>query len=557
MASSTNGAACSRARAGTAVHDGLYVADGSVIPTPVGINPSLVISAVAERTAALIAADRGWTVDWGPGPVTPPSAAVPLARAGLEFTERMAGSIDLGKGHRSDVEFVVTISTDNLDALLQDAASPGRIRGTVTAPALSSTPLRVTSGTFQLLADDPTLFETKQMRYSMELSSIEGGSWRLEGYKVIHHDATFDLWADTTTLFTTISEGAGPGGAVVGTGTLIITLADFVRLLRTMKVTGIEHDTERLEYLGRFGREFAGNLFRIYGGVFAESSVFDKVPSSRSKRALRTPTPEVFDVRTNDNVHVRLTRYQGGTKGPVIMAPGFGVSTLSFSTDTVETNLPEYLVEHGYDAWLFDYRASPVLPSAKTRFSLDDVAQRDWPAAIDKVLEVSGKTSVQPLVHCIGSMTFLMGMLSGRHRVRPRAIGHLLAADHAPADQHREQAQVADQARQRVRERRHPHPRHQREGEAGRRAARHGAPRQPHPRGREVPPAVVPAHLRLLRALVQAQPCSTTPPTGRSRRCSASRACEPSSTWARSCRPGRSSTAMATTPISFPRTSNA
>src|SRR5205823_5288458 len=124
--------------------------------------------------------------------------------------------------------------------LLDDAGHPARMTGTVTAPALSPSPLQVTTGVFQLLADDPTLFDTKRMRYTMELRSVEGGTWRLEGHKIVHHDAAFDLWADTTTLFTTISEGTGPGGPVVGTGTLHIGMADFIRLLRTMRVTGVD-----------------------------------------------------------------------------------------------------------------------------------------------------------------------------------------------------------------------------------------------------------------------------------------------------------------------------
>ena len=47
----------------TRVHDGLYVMDGSVIPRRSGVNPLLTISALAERSCALLAPDRGWTVD--------------------------------------------------------------------------------------------------------------------------------------------------------------------------------------------------------------------------------------------------------------------------------------------------------------------------------------------------------------------------------------------------------------------------------------------------------------------------------------------------------------
>jgi cholesterol oxidase len=128
--------------------------------------------------------------------------------------------------------------------------------------------------------------------------------------------------------------------------------------------------------------------------------------------------PEVFPVTTPDGTELRLTRHHGGNRGPVVLAPGYGTSTLALALDTVEVNFPEVLYRAGYDVWLFDYRASPALPSSHTQFTVDDLANQDWPAGVARVREETGAESVQVVAHCVGSMSFLMSQLNGLQGVR-------------------------------------------------------------------------------------------------------------------------------------------
>lgn len=355
--------------------------------------------------------------------------AAPAGGPGIEFTETMRGfastavtddyraARERGERDGSRFEFTVTVSAPNIDRLIADPAHEALLRGTVTAPALSPTPLRVENGRFHLLVRDADRPGTRKMTYEMPLVADDGRTFHAEGFKTIHDDPGPDIWADTTTLFVTVREKDATG-PIVARGIVNILINDFRKQLGTMKAIGASSKLEELKTLAKFGRFFLGALNEIYGGVFARPSALNPDAPPRVHRELRTGAPTIHSFRTKDGVELRLTRFEGGSKGPVILSPGFGTSALAYTLDTVDTNYPEYLFERGYDVWVLDYRASPALPSAATQFSLDDIALYDYPAAVDTVRSVTGRDSVQIVAHCIGSLTMLMGLAAGLEGVR-------------------------------------------------------------------------------------------------------------------------------------------
>jgi hypothetical protein len=195
----------------------------------------------------------------------------------LSFTEEMKGHVAFGEtdydrglreGSKLNTALMVhlTIALDGVHHFVTDPRHQAKVEGYVQFDALGGR-LPIERGVFNLFVDegDPTL---KKMLYRLYIRDSVGHPVTLSGFKLIRDDPHFDIWTDTTTLFTHLLKGhveqdEEAQAEIVASGIITIHYLDFLKQLMTFHVEA-PTPSQRLAVLSEFGTFFLGKLWDVY-----------------------------------------------------------------------------------------------------------------------------------------------------------------------------------------------------------------------------------------------------------------------------------------------------
>jgi hypothetical protein len=203
------------------------------------------------------------------------TAIATAAPASVQFTEEMLGHVTFGETdfHRgahserpgaSFLKFHLTIAVDDIARFGDDPRRQAGAFGWVESDGLGGR-LPVEHGVFNLFVD--TEPGVKHMLYRLFFRDGVGHPLTLSGFKLVRDDAGFDVWRDTTTLFTRVYRGhvsaeEEESAELVASGVLRIRMRDFAKQLTTFR--GGPGPVAGLGAIARFGIIFMRQLFEAY-----------------------------------------------------------------------------------------------------------------------------------------------------------------------------------------------------------------------------------------------------------------------------------------------------
>ena len=119
---------------------------------------------------------------------------------------------------------------------------------------------------------------------------------------------------------------------------------------------------------------------------------------------------------TEDGLGLSFLRFRRGeADNAVMVVHGLTTSSDMFIMPEHE-NLVTHLLDRGYnDVWVVDWRGSNRHPYnlTKHRWTLDDVALFDFPAAVTLMREHVGDRPIHVIGHCLGATAFSMSLFAG------------------------------------------------------------------------------------------------------------------------------------------------
>ena len=195
---------------------------------------------------------------------------MPNPPVGITFRETMSGAFALGatepnEGERqgelrgSELSLHADVVVPDVDAFIADPAHGGQMSGTVELTGWNEK-VSGAGGVFNLFkpGGEPSL---RLMVYELPFTRA-GTQYYLAGQKVIRDDL-FDMWQQTTTLFTRLHQGADKSAPVAGAGIITVSVGGLIGVITSMKGTSADA-LANAAAVSKFGGFFMGGLWDSY-----------------------------------------------------------------------------------------------------------------------------------------------------------------------------------------------------------------------------------------------------------------------------------------------------
>jgi cholesterol oxidase len=195
-------------------------------------------------------------------------------RTRMRFTERMDGHFafdevdpvtgeEAGRRAGRTISFVLTISTDDLDAFIADPDHDAVAHGVVLCDELGGR-LPVQEGRFNLFVTEGP--RARRMLYLLHFADGVGHPLTLRGHKEIVGGPLPEVWPQTSTLYTQLLQGHvghEDDAPVVGAGVIHILPWRFAKQLTTFRFGG-PGPFPTGSAAAAFARLFAGELWNSF-----------------------------------------------------------------------------------------------------------------------------------------------------------------------------------------------------------------------------------------------------------------------------------------------------
>jgi hypothetical protein len=188
-----------------------------------------------------------------------------MPQIGVRFHELMKGWLavpqaSFGDSDRAWFELRADVSIEDLDAFLADGCHRGQLVGTIDFDRIGQNiPATGPVELFTKSADAAT----RLMRYQASFGA-NGVEYKMIGTKHVSRSAGPNVWEHTTTLFTTIARRESDGYVSLAGGVIRLSVWQGARMLFTLRGTGSNSLTTRMNAVFRFIKFFASEVSAAY-----------------------------------------------------------------------------------------------------------------------------------------------------------------------------------------------------------------------------------------------------------------------------------------------------